>query len=67
MIEWILEGLNPGGGREEGKPGGRSLSYLQVGGDCTRAVEFHQRWGQGPAALLVLEWEERNGICHGFS
>lgn len=34
---------------------------------CTRAVEFHQVWGQGPAPFLVLGWDgERHRICPGI-
>lgn len=33
---------------------GFSPAYRQAGGECTRAVEFVQKWGQHPAALLVL-------------
>lgn len=28
---------------------------FRLGGDCRRTVEFHQRWEQGPVALLMLE------------
>lgn len=39
---------------------------LSPGGDCTRAVEFHQSWGQGWATLLIKEWErEGHRMCPG--
>lgn len=44
--------------------GGRALTCLWVAGECIRGVAFLQRLWQGPAALLVMEWDvEEHGMC----
>lgn len=38
-----------------------------TGWSFVRAVEFHQIWGQGLSALLILRWEGKGHIlCPGF-
>lgn len=42
----------------------KQVSRLPVSGNYTRAVEFHQIWVEGPAALQMLRWEgEGDGMC----
>lgn len=36
------------------QPRGMSISACRLVEYCRRTVEFHQRWEQGPAALLML-------------
>lgn len=46
---------------------GCSGACLQASGDSTRAVEFHQRQGQGFVDLLVLGWEGKGyRVCPGI-
>lgn len=68
MAERVLVGHHPVSGGVGAQLGGKSLTCLQAGVECTRAGEFHQRWGKVPAALLVLGWEgEGYNMYPGFS
>lgn len=40
------------------QPACRSHTCWPAAGHCTRAVKFHQSWGQGPTAFLSWRWEE---------
>lgn len=60
-MRWEGLGSGAGLGGTESRGGsmqmaGGSLSSSLADENCTRAVEFHWRWGQGSVLLLVLRW-----------